>query len=332
MAQHFLLSAAVRTLTLASVVRMSDEEVERVFIRLRWADNGGNAYCPHCGCMTVYMARRPSGSARWRCKACHKDFTITSGTLLAAHKMPLRSYLMAIAIFANEVKGKSMLALSRDLGTQYKTAFVLAHKIREAMAAEVRQVPIGEGTKAEIDGAFFGGHVRSANRRENRRDRRLRENQSGKRRVVVVIRERGDGGKTVPGVFRSEVEALNFIRRQVPQGTTLYGDSAGPWNELVSRYTLHRVNHEEAYSLGGDDEINTNAAESFFSRMRRGEVGHHHHIAGPYLLRFAQEAAWRENYRRAANGTQVDRIVALAMHNKPSVDFCGYWQRSRAAA
>jgi len=79
-------------------------------------------------------------------------------------------------------------------------------------------------------------------------------------------------------------------------------------------------------------EINTNAAESFFSRMRRGEVGHHHHIAGPYLLRFAQEAAWRENYRRAANGTQVDRIVALAMHNKPSVDFCGYWQRSRAAA
>jgi hypothetical protein len=245
--------------------------------------------------------------------------------------MPLRSYLMAIAIFANEVKGKSMLALSRDLGTQYKTAFVLAHKMREAMVAEVRQMPVGgEGKKAEIDGAFFGGHVRSANRRENRRDRRLRENQSGKRKVVVVIRERG--GNTLPSVFRSEVEALNFIRRQVPQGTTLYADEAGPWNELYSRYSLHRINHEEAYSLGGEHEINTNAAESFFSRMRRGEIGHHHHVAGPYLLRFAQEAAWRENYRRVANGTQVNRIVALAMHNKPSVDFCGYWQRSRVAA
>ena len=57
--------------------------------------------------------------------------------MFAFHKMPLRSYLMAIAIFANEVKGKSMVALSRELGTQYKTAFVLAHKIREAMAAEV---------------------------------------------------------------------------------------------------------------------------------------------------------------------------------------------------
>ena len=214
MAQHFLLSAAARTLTLASVARMSDEEAERVFIRLRWSSNDGNAYCPHCGCTTVYLARRPSGAARWRCKACRKDFSVTSGTLFAFHKMPLRSYLMAIAIFANEVKGKSMLALSRDLGTQYKTAFVLAHKIREAMASEVRQAPIGgEGKKAEIDGGYFGGHVRSANRRENRRDRRLRENQSGKRKVVVVIRERG--GNTLPGVFRNEADALNFIRRQV---------------------------------------------------------------------------------------------------------------------
>src|SRR3954449_3770750 len=142
-------------------------------------------------------AALPAGAARWRCKACRKDFSVTSGTLFAFHKMPLRSYLMAIAIFANEVKGKSMLALSRDLGTQYKTAFVLAHKIREAMASEVRQAPVGgEGKKAEIDGAFFGGHVRSANRKENRRDRRLRENQSGKRKVVVVIRERGENGKT----------------------------------------------------------------------------------------------------------------------------------------
>ncbi|HEY3910647.1 MAG TPA: transposase [Stellaceae bacterium] len=125
MSQHFLLTAAARTLTLASVARMSDEEAERMFVRLRWADNHGDAYCPHCGCPTVYACRRPNGAPRWRCKACRKDFSVTSGTLFAFHKMPLRSYLMAVAIFANEVKGKSMLALSRDLGTQYKTAFVL---------------------------------------------------------------------------------------------------------------------------------------------------------------------------------------------------------------
>jgi ISXO2-like transposase domain len=241
--------------------------------------------------------------------------------------MPLRAYLMAVAIFCNEVKGKSMLALSRDLGTQYKTAFVLAHKMREAMACEVRQTAIGgEGKRAEVDGGYFGGYVKPANRKEKRVDRRLAINQSGKRKVVVVIRERG--GKTLPGVFRSEADALNFIRRSVPASTTLYADEAGSWNDLHARYTLHRINHQEAYSIPAQ-QIYTNNAESYFSRMRRAEIGHHHHVAGPYLIRFAQEAAWREDHRREPNGSQVDRIVALAMRNKPSVDFCGYWQRGR---
>jgi transposase-like protein len=330
MPQHFLLSSAAGTLTLASVARMSDSEAEAVFVKLRWQDNNGDAYCPHCGCPTVYACRRPNGAPRWRCKACRKDFSVTSGTLFASHKMPLRSYLMAIAIFANEVKGKSMLALSRDIGTQYKTAFVLAHKMREAMAAEVRQSAIGgEGKKAEVDGGYFGGYVKPANRREDRKDRRKAANQNGKRKVVVVIRERG--GKTLPGVFRTEADALNFIRRSVPANTTLYADEASGWNALHARYTLHRINHQEAYSLLDAAQTHTNNAEGFFSRMRRAEIGHHHHIAGPYLLRFAQEAAWREDHKREPNGSQIDRIVALAMANKPSVDFCGYWQRRRAA-
>jgi hypothetical protein len=222
-----------------------------------------------------------------------------------------------------------MLALSRDLGTQYKTAYVLAHKMREAMSAEVRQTAIGgEGKKAEVDGGYFGGYVKPANRREDRKDRRLRQNQSGKREVVVVIRERG--GKTLPGVFRNEADALTFIRNRVAPKTTLYADEAASWNALAARFELHRIDHQAAYSLLDEAQTHTNNAEGFFSRMRRAEIGHHHHVAGPYLLRFAQEAAWREDHKREANGVQVDRIVALAMANKPSVDFCGYWQRSRA--
>jgi hypothetical protein len=166
--------------------------------------------------------------------------------------------------------------------------------------------------------------VKPANRRE---DRRLRQNQSGKRKVVVVIRERG--GKTLPGVFRNEADALTFIRQRVAPETTLYADEANSWNDLHARYTLHRINHQEAYSLLDEAQTHTNNAEGFFSRTRRAEIGHHHHLAGPYLLRFAQEAAWREDHKREANGSQVDRIVALAMANKPSVDFCGYWQRGR---
>jgi hypothetical protein len=74
----------------------------------------------------------------------------------------------------------------------------------------------------------------------------------------------------------------------------------------------------------------TNGAEGYFSRLRRGEQGHHHHIAGPYLVRYAQEAAWREDLRRVSNGEQTHSIVGLAMRCRPSVDFCGYWQRAQA--
>jgi hypothetical protein len=168
--------------------------------------------------------------------------------------------------------------------------------------------------------------VKPANRVENRRDRRLRVNQSGKRKCVVVIRERD--GKTLPGVFASEVAALNFIRTRIAKGTEVYADEGSAWNELHGRFTMHRINHKEAYSLG--DGIHSNNAESFFSRMRRAEIGHHHHLAGPYLIRFAQEASWREDHRKDPNGIQVDRVAMLAMRNKPSVDFCGYWQRNLA--
>ena len=199
--------------------------------------------------------------------------------------------------------------------------------MREAMAAEMRARQLGgEGKEAEIDGGYFGGYVKPANRLENRRDRRKTENQSGKRRVVVIIRERG--GDSLPAVFKSEGAAQAFIRAHVKPGTVVNADENSEWDDLGARFELKRINHSEAYSLDG---ACTNWAEEYFSRLRRGEIGHHHHISGPYLIRYAQEAAFREDARRVANGEQVTRIASLAMANKPSVDFCGYWQRHKAA-
>ena len=94
---------------------------------------------------------------------------------------------------------------------------------------------------------------------------------------------------------------------------------------------MHRINHQEAYSLLDEAETHTNNAEGFFSRMRRAEIGHHHHIAGAYLVRYAQESAWREDHRRLDNGRQVNRVATLAMAATTSVDWCGYWQRARKA-
>ena len=327
MSQHFLLSRAAKTLSLASVFRMSDAEAERTFKSVRWADTDGEPVCPKCGGLDAYEMRRATGALVFECKACKWQFSITSGTLFASHKLPLRMYLAAIAVFCNEVKGKSMLAMSRDLGLSYKAAFVLCHKLREAMAAEMRGRQLGgEGTEASVDGAYVGGYVKPSNRVENRRDRRLAENRTGKRQVVVIIRQHG--GDSLPAVFKSEAAAVGFIRAHVRPGTVVNADEASSWDSLHARFEMKRIDHSKAYSLDG---ACTNWAEEYFSRLRRGEIGHHHHISGPYLIRYAQEAAFREDGRRVANGEQVTRVAELAMMNKPSVDFAGYWQRHKAA-
>ena len=234
---------------------------------------------------------RERGSAP-RCKGCKKDFTITSGTLFASHKLPLRGYLAAIAVFCNEVKGKSALALSRDLDLSYKSAFVLLHKLREAMAEEMKgRVVGGEGKTAEIDGGYFGGYIKPANLKEKRVD---------------------------------QSQAASFIRARIAKGTTVHADESGAWDGLHDRYEMKRINHQEAYSFDG---ACTNQAEEYFSRLRRAEIGIHHHTAGAYLLRYAQKSSWREGNRRQSNGEQVTRVAALAMKRGKSVDFTDYWQR-----
>lgn len=101
---------------------------------------------------------------------------------------------------------------------------------------------------------------------------------------------------------------------------------AASWNDLHARYAMDRIDHGAAYSLPGG--VYTNGAESFFSRLRRGEIGHYHHVAGSYLVRYAQEATWREDHRHVDNGRQVKAVMGLAMAAGPSVDRTGYWQRA----
>jgi hypothetical protein len=100
-----------------------------------------------------------------------------------------------------------------------------------------------------------------------REDRRFARNQNGKRKVVVVIRERG--GNSVPAVFGCESQAASFIRARIAKGTTVHADEAASWNGLHERFEMKRINHQEAYSLDG---ACTNYAEEYFSRLRRAEV------------------------------------------------------------
>jgi transposase-like protein len=131
--QRFLLSAKARSLSLAKVMRLSDQEAWEAFKAIRWASTEGAPVCPRCGCVEIYSL---TDNRRFKCAACLHKFSVTSGTIFASRKMALRDILAAIAIFVNGAKGHAALQLSRDLDCQYKTAFVLLHKLREALAAE----------------------------------------------------------------------------------------------------------------------------------------------------------------------------------------------------
>lgn len=316
MSAHFLLSPAAKTLSLVKVMRMSDDEAREAFRNIRWAATDGTPVCPKCGSCEAYDLRTRQV---YKCKACAKQFSLTSGTIFASRKLAVRDILAAIAIFINGAKGYSALQLSRDLSIDYKTAFVLLHKVREAI-----QLARAEGALSgdvEVDGAYFGGYVKPAN---ERKDRRRKVHQSGKRQVVVAVRERE--GRTVTHVARNEAEGVKVVTANVAPGSTVHADEAAHWDKLAAYFPIKRVNHQEAYSKDG---ACTNQAESFFSRMRRAEIGTHHHVAGRHLHAYSAEMAWREDCNREANGTQFAMATATVVAAPQSHQWAGYWQHNR---
>ncbi len=320
MAQNFLLSAAARTLSLKTIYAEGEEAAYRRFCALRWPETDGAPICPACGCVDVYdLATR----RRFKCAACHRQFSVTSGTIFASRKLAFVDLLAAICLVVNASKGLSAVQLSRDLDVQHKTAFVLMHKLREAMAAETRDATLSGDV--EVDGAAFGGHVRPANAREDRVDRRLLGNRSGKRRVVVALRQRG--GRTLTRMFLGEAEGVDFARERITPGSVVSADEVAHWDLLASDFDMRRINHSDAYSRDG---AHTNHAESYFSRLRRMISGQHHRVGAQHLGVYAVHAAWLEDHRDQSNGALANCLIGQALATPVSRSWKGYWQRRAA--
>ncbi|WP_295429087.1 IS1595 family transposase [uncultured Thiodictyon sp.] len=327
---HFLLTAAARTLSLREVFAMTDDQAFTLFRETRWGRDGAPV-CPSCGVVEHHWFL-PSRQ-QWRCRACGHTFSVTSGTLFAHHKLPLQVYLAAVVIYSNAVKGLSALQLSRDLDLQYKTAFVLMHKLRESLMVQRDETPlVGE---VQLDGAYVGGSVRPANRAEDRVDRRLVEHQNPDKRCVLVMREtypvddlagRIGGKRTltfiIPHENQTDVGAL--AARFIAPGTTISADEHDAYDLLHGRYRMRRVNHQREYRAA--DGTTDNQAESLFSRFRRMQIGQHHHFGLAHLANYANEAAYREDTRRWSNGEIFSDILTKCARTRPHRDWSGYWQ------
>lgn len=163
--------------------------------------------------------------------------------------------------------------------------------------------------------------MKPENKKEGRKGRRHAENQTGKRKCVVVMRERR--GRALPFVVDHESDATDFVGDVVAKCSSVYADEASSWDVMHGMCDTHRINHRFAFS---HDDAYTNQAESYFSRLRRAEIGEQHHRVGVHLACYAGEMAWRENNRRKANGTLFQPVAASAASSAPSGQWKGYWQ------
>lgn len=327
MAQHFLLSAAATTLSLTEVIQMTEQQAQARFQAVRFAENGGQPFCPACGSLGYYeLTTRPGW---FKCKGCNKQYTLTSGDkLFHGRKMSYRDILLAILIFVDGVNGVAPLRLRRELKCSYKTAFVLVHKFREALGTVQAPRKLGAGgVIVEIDGKWVGGHIKKTNMVRDRVDRRQ---SNPKRQSIVTMRERCQGGRTLSFVFRHEADAIATVLANVHPDAKIRTDEAAHWNILHGHYKdVKSVNHKkDGYVVRG---VHTNWVEGHNSRIRRAELGVHCRISGRHLQGYADEFAWREDYRRVSNGTQFAILAGAAAKQARSQTFRGYWQKRDAA-
>lgn len=328
MSSHFLLKSEARTLSLKEIFKLTDDEAFEMFKNMRWKD--GKPICPKCACEDYYFI---STRKLFKCKSCHHQYSVTSGTIFADRKLPLQDYLGAIAIYTNGAKGYTMLQLSRDLNVQYKTAFVLSHKLREAILNHRSEEKL-EG-EVEMDVAWFGGYIKPENKKEDRIDRRKSENQSDKKRAVLTIRKRSldekQGAiKTLTFVIKTEnQEDINKIVEQyLNSGVIINADESPAYDLLHARFEMKRINHKFEY-FNYETGACTNQAESFFSRMRRSQLGQHHKMSPEYLSYYAYEIAYREDTRRWDNKSIFTNIFFCSLHSPMSKRMRGYWNRNR---
>jgi len=191
------------------------------------------------------------------------------------------------------------------------------HKLREAMAAETAEAKLSN--TVEVDGAYFGGHVRPANFKEDRVDRRLLRNRADTRRVVIALRERG--GRTLTRAFLREAEGVDFVKERIEPGTIVAADEVAHWDLLAPTFETRRINHSDAYSRDG---VHTNMAESYFSRLRRMIGGQHHRVAAKYLGAYMPVGL--KDHRLESNGGLTDRLIRNALSIPVSRAWKGYWQ------
>jgi len=266
-------------------------------IASRWPDG---AYCPHCGSTNVHCMAGKTQAGYYICRDCRDKFTVRTGTVFERSHIPLHKWLLATHLMAASKKGVSAAQLGRMLSITHKSAWFMAHRIREAMKP-AKPSPIGgENKTVEVDETMVGGKAKN----------RAFVKEPPRKTTVLTMIER-DGEARSYRVANVTAKTLRpIIVRVASRKSHLMTDELRSYISIGKEFAGHSaVNHsaKEFARLGGFAHVNT--AECYFSIFKRGVYGTFHSISEAHTPRYLAEFDMRFNTRQNTDAERAAMIL-----------------------
>lgn len=291
----------MKTAKYKQFMSLTEEQARDYLESLRWPDG---PFCPHCGDLEhVKLKGKATRPGVYKCKgpACRKQFTVTVGTIFERSHIPLSKWVAAFYLVCTSKKGISALQLQRMLGlASYKSAWHMAHRIRWAMRQEPLATMLG-GT-VEVDETWVGPRRRRPNGPNRWQDNKT---------PVVALIERGGNMRTQVYGKVTKDNLRQAIDSTVKKDAVLMTDENQAYKNITGDYAGHEtVNHSADEYVRGNAHVNT--AESFFALLKRGIHGTFHHCGKQHLHRYADEFAYRWNYRKVSDAERTEAALRQA--------------------
>lgn len=270
--------------------------------------------CPHCGSMDRGYAlkgvrskaseKNPEGIERhglYKCGECRKQYTVRKGTIFEESHCPLHKWLQAIHLICSSKKGISSHQLHRVLEVQYKTAWFLSHRIREAMRSGDLTPFGGGGGEVEVDETFIGrepGSAKKAGWGHKMKVLSLVDRSTGEARSIVVDK-------------LTMKEITPILTKNIAREASVLTDDASHYTHLKHVFASHdAVNHSAGeYVRYGQPKIHTNTIEGYFSIFKRGMKGVYQHCSKKHLHRYLAEFDFRYTNRAGVGVDDTNRAT-----------------------
>jgi len=254
--------------------------------------------CPRCGGLDRITTVKGGRMGLRRCGPCKRQFTVTVGTVFESSHVPLNLWLQAVYLMCSSKKGISSHQLMRTLDVQYKTAWFMTHRIREAMTAGSLPPFGGEGMTVEIDETFIG----------QKKDMPKQRGYAHKHAVLTLV-ERGGSARSFHVEGTSAADLIPIIRANVLPGTHIMTDEAGQYSKLNKFFAAHDFTRHGAgeYVRGN---VHSNTVEGFYSVFKRGMKGVYQHCSEKHLHRYVAEFDFRYNNRTRLGVDDAQRAEA----------------------